>query len=289
MNNKELLIIGNLARDLIAGREFFGGSAASIAINFSRLGGRSSLLSVLGRDDFSTKYRHFLQEEGIDMSMTPTLLQSLPVCEVISDVNSNASYRWTDNDCHPTMENLLLDSQRINNFEMAHLVSCPPGLAKRMSNTKVKLSYEPGPMINISSDYFDLAVVERATLLFFNKEEYDESLRLSGFRMPEDFKFGILPKIVVVTKDEQGSDIFYLDRNSYKHIVCEAIKVPKVVDHTGAGDAYKAGFLAGYIRGLSLQKCGSLGSIMGSACVTQTGGIVTRSNVETISLKYLFE
>lgn len=80
MNNKELLIVGNLARDLIFGREFFGGSAASIAVNFARLGGKPSLLSVLGRDDFSTRYRHFLQGEGVDMSiLTAQLLEGTPL------------------------------------------------------------------------------------------------------------------------------------------------------------------------------------------------------------------
>lgn len=285
--NKELLIVGNLAKDIIDGKEFFGGSAASIAVNYARLGGKPSILSVLGKDDFSLRYRHFLEREGVDISLTQSLLQSIPVCEVISGVNNNSSYRWTDNDCHPTMDEMQLDSKKIQDFQIIHLISCPTGLAKRIANIDVKLSYEPGPMVCTYPDYFDLKVLDKSSLVFFNREEFKESLKILDFSSLNDFKRGILPKVVVVTKEEQGSDVFRISYDSLYYKECEALKVSKVIDHTGAGDAYKSGFLAGYVHGLSLDECGNLGSIMGGMCVAQSGGMVSRADVEAIALKYL--
>jgi len=79
---ERLLVVGNLAKDIIDGEEKYGGSAANLALAASRLGISVGIMSVLGKDKFSVKYRDFLIQNGINLSLTPSVLEQLPVCEV---------------------------------------------------------------------------------------------------------------------------------------------------------------------------------------------------------------
>ena len=65
----ELLVCGNIARDLIFGNERYGGSAPAIAVNAARLGVSTGLLSVIGKDIFSEQYREYLIQNGINIIM----------------------------------------------------------------------------------------------------------------------------------------------------------------------------------------------------------------------------
>ncbi len=60
-------------------------------------------------------------------------------------------------------------------------------------------------------------------------------------------------------------------RLSVKSFTVPAVKLSKVVDPTGAGDAFRAGFLYGYVRDWPLRKCAKLGSVVASFCVEKHG------------------
>src|SRR5207244_8691564 len=75
-------------------------------------------------------------------------------------------------------------------------------------------------------------------------------------------------EIVVVTLGEKGSEI---RRKGKPAITVPSAKAEKVVDPTGAGDAYRAGFVSGLIRGFSLESCGRMGSVAAVYAVEQYG------------------
>ena len=279
MRERDLLVVGNLARDIIFGKELYGGSAATIAVNFARLGGKPAIFSVLGRDHFSAEYKQFLISEGVNVSLIQKTINELPVCEVVSDVNSNLSYNWTDNGCHQAMEELPLSGKLLSKFRLVHLVSCPPRLAQKIAGLNLSLSYEPGPMIGVDGQYFDPTIVAASNFIFLNEEEYAEALKISGFSKPDDFRLGKLPKVLVITKGRKGSEIYSFQDKDSIHIASGSIYADKVVDPTGAGDSYKAGFFAAYLLGKSLSECARWGSLMGAACVSQIGGIISVRSV----------
>jgi adenosine kinase len=75
--------------------------------------------------------------------------------------------------------------------------------------------------------------------------------------------------ILITTLGEQGSRI--LD-SRLSHPVEISIATPsKIVDPTGAGDAYRAGFLYGYLRQWEMQQCGQLGSVVASFALEHHG------------------
>lgn len=286
MEKDRLLIVGNLAKDVVYGEEIFGGCAASISVNARRLGCDLGIMSVLGRDDFSKRYRDYLASLGIDFSLVSDHLKELPVCEVVSSTNSIRSSIWHDNDCHPAMDALEVDEQQVCNFALVHLVSCPPALARRISEWNTPISYEPGPMLIEDPGYLDPFVLTRSRILFLNQEEYDVALQITGFNGPKDFIINS-DRVMVVTKGSEGSNIYQM-----RHEILATVHVDPfplrggIVDSTGAGDCYKAGFLTSYVKGRSLQECGRIGSEMGSLGVSQNGGILRDECIGAIRSKY---
>ncbi len=89
-----LLVVGNLAKDVIDGTENYGGSAANLALASKNLGLQVGIMSVLGKDQFSSRYREFLTSEGVDLSLTPNVLEELPICTVVSRENTIADSTW---------------------------------------------------------------------------------------------------------------------------------------------------------------------------------------------------
>lgn len=105
--------------------------------------------------------------------------------------------------------------------------------------------------------------MKNTDILFVNKYEQKLICKILNQSF-ENLKKIIDP--IVVTKDVEGS-VLYTKKKEYK---IPSIKI-KAVDPTGAGDAYKAGFLAFYINGYPLEICCKVGSVMASFVVESIG------------------
>jgi ribokinase len=70
---------------------------------------------------------------------------------------------------------------------------------------------------------------------------------------------------------ENGCLIYSQNIDNAIHI--PAYKIKDVIDVTGAGDAFIAGFLAGYIRGYSIEKCGQMGNELASKVIQKIGAV----------------
>ena len=281
--NHELLVCGNIARDVIFGNEKWGGSAPAIAVNATKLGISSGLLSVIGKDTFSKQYRKYLMENHISIDLVQDSLEKLPECIVSDQMETGVDIKWNDNGSHKAMDVMDVDFKEALKYSIVHLVSCPPKLARKLAYSGLNiLSYEPGPYIHTDSNYLDFAVIDRSGMVFFNEEEYQSALKVSGFKSPKDFIAGS-HRILIVTRGAKGSDYYCGSDQGLQSGHVDAIK-PKTdaVDTTGAGDCYKAGFLAGHIRGRSLSECALIGSYMGAACLSQEGGILPEDKIREI-------
>jgi fructokinase len=73
--------------------------------------------------------------------------------------------------------------------------------------------------------------------------------------------------VAALTRSEQGSVVLSGDQT----LLIEPFRLGPLVDTTGAGDLYAAGFLQGYTDGASLERCGRLGSLCAGQVVTQLG------------------
>lgn len=119
-------------------------------------------------------------------------------------------------------------------------------------------------------------VLEQASIVFMNEKELNDVLSLYDLRKSSDlFEFSQM-KILVITLGEDGSR--YLERTSDGIVENHVKAVPPraMVDTTGSGDAFIAGFMGGVLAGQSTHKCVEFGSVMASFILEKQGCTTNR-------------
>src|SRR5690606_32148505 len=105
-------------------------------------------------------------------------------------------------------------------------------------------------------EFLDLMRSGTVDIVFANESELKSLYQTSSFEAGlEAIRYD--SKLAVVTRSEHGSVAVRGDDTE----VIEAIEINELVDTTGAGDLYAAGFLHGYTTGKTLAQCGALGSL----------------------------
>lgn len=144
----------------------------------------------------------------------------------------------------------------------------PAQMAKQVQvckNKKFRMFYDVGQQVsNVSAE--DLrAGMDAAELLIVNDYEMGVLIKKTGWTHEE-----IISKLktCVVTLGEKGCKIYH---QGHPPISVPAVPIDKVVDPTGAGDAFRAGFLCGYVRDFPVEECAEYGSIAAAYCIGQLG------------------
>lgn len=122
--------------------------------------------------------------------------------------------------------------------------------------------FDPGFTLTQISDNDLLYGVTHATMLIGN----DYEIKLIQSRISQYSKI-CKDKIIITTLGENGAII----TSPEKEVTIKPAKATAVVDPTGAGDAWRSGFLAGFANGFDLQTCGQLGSIASVYAVEKYG------------------
>ena len=114
-------------------------------------------------------------------------------------------------------------------------------------------------------EFFDL-VKNKLDITFANEQEIMELIDAKTF--DDVINFGkILNKLLVITRSDKGSVVI----SGSETVECEAHKNLKIVDLTGAGDLFAAGFLHGYTNKMSNKECLQKGTEMASKIIQKIG------------------
>lgn len=145
----------------------------------------------------------------------------------------------------------------------------PAQMARQVAechSLSLPMVYDIGQQVsNVSAD--DLrAGVEAAQVLIVNDYEMGVLMAKTGWSHAAISK---RVPVVVVTLGAQGCEVF--TKGQKKPTKIAAVRATQVVDPTGAGDAFRAGFLYGYIRDWPLTKSAQLGAAVAAYAVEQTG------------------
>jgi sugar/nucleoside kinase (ribokinase family) len=151
-----------------------------------------------------------------------------------------------------------------------------PQQAKEAFIKAAKVAQQAGRQVSLSlsdpfcvdrhrGEFIDL-VNSHVDILFANEEEIKSLYQVDSFDAALQHVKGHC-EIAALTRGSKGSIIISGDNI---HIL-DAEKVEKVVDTTGAGDAYAAGFLFGYTQGKDLGVCGELGGILAAEIISHYG------------------
>jgi nucleoside kinase len=249
----------NESSPVINYEEYPGGGAANIAVAIAKLGGKSQLISPVGTDFASSGYEKLLTDACVDLSRLYRLdNQKISKAFVFTDKEKNqttyfywgASSKFKELKPEPT--------------DFVHLATADSVYNSKIAQIADFVSFDPGQdLITYSKEKLEI-ILAHTDILFTNRHEIGRVMAMTG-KSFSDLKAMI--DIIVVTYDAEGSRI-YTDEEEF------AIPVVSVkdMDPTGAGDAYRAGFLLAFTRKYSLPTCGRIGSTVASFAVQKRGG-----------------
>lgn len=233
-----------------------GGVGANIAYSLSLLGEKSTLIGSVGPD--ATSYIQKLSDLGVDTSNV--FFSSLPTASfnVITDQDDNQIGGFYPGAMYDN-ENSSFKQWKDDN---ALFVVSPDDpklmdkLVKECQEYRLRLFYDFGQQVSNSPPESLLAGVKTAEVLIAN--DYELAVLCDKVKItPENLK-SIVP-VCITTLGEKGS---LIEGKNVKTPITITPATPKSVsDPTGAGDAYRSGFLYGYLRGWDLQTCGQIGSV----------------------------
>lgn len=262
------------------GIEVSGGSCANTMAAIASLGGKGAYIGKVKDDYFGQVFRHDMNSIGVQFSneastdgpatgrclvlVSPdaqrTMCTDLGVASTlgVGDLNGGV----IQNSRVTYMEGYLFDrpeAQRafIRAAEYAH-----------DSGYKVSISLSDPFCVDRHRDAFRDLVAEHIDILFANEDEimslyeaavFDDAIQMLHTHGRVD--------IACLTRSEKGSVIIHGDE---VHVI-DAEPVREVVDTTGAGDLYAAGFLYGYTQDLGLGLCGRIAAIAAAEVISHNG------------------
>ncbi len=241
----------------------FGGTAGNITYNLSLLGLSADCVASLGKDRQS--YEEHLHAHSISTDTIATNDELLTAgAYIMSDMHNNQITSFA-----PGAGGLPY-AEKIDLSERKAVLVSPTNIEDM--NSFVKLSaeasvpcfFDPGQQIPAFSKESLQEAISLSNALFVNDYELALVLQKTGWTEAD-----ILERVsfLVVTLGSKGARIQTKE---------ETVHVPAVqaeaVDPTGAGDAFRAGFLAGYIKGLSNETCARIGATLAAYAVESHGG-----------------
>ena len=260
------------------GRETSGGSAANTVAYVAALGGRAAYIGKVADDQLGDVFEHDIRAIGVTYD-TPRLTEGLSTARCLIFVTPDAQR---------TMNTFLGATTQLGpeDVNMGYITASKvvylegylwdqPRAKKAMRDAAIK-AHDAGVKVSLTlsdafcvdrfrDEFLDLAE-NHVDILFANESEILSLYQVTRF---EDAVARVREHcdIAALTRSEKGSVVVNGDE---VHLI-EAEKGVKVVDTTGAGDAYAAGFLYAYTQGHDLATCGRLAGMMAAEVISHYG------------------
>lgn len=270
----------NTCVDLKGRQEHFGGTGANLARIAATLGVKTALASHVG-DDFPKQFMEALKKSGVDVSdVVKVRGQRTPFIIMVSDAEHN-QIGFVDQGAVREQDRLPLRTHSVDSSKFVHIGTGRPSyalkVAKRARWKKKTVSFDPAQELHYVYDPQSFrAVLEISDILFVNSSELERAK--SYLNLKEDAELLSYVKMVINTRGGEGSRILTED----DEIFVGTIQPDKVVDTTGAGDGFRAGFYAGLSRSLSIEECAWTGAAAASFVVEGVGAQSTLPTWEMV-------
>jgi sugar/nucleoside kinase (ribokinase family) len=258
--------------------ECSGGSAANSMAGLASFGGRAAFVGKTCDDQLGAIFGHDLRAAGVEFE-TPAAADGPATAQCLIFVTPDAqrtmnTYLGACAELGPKdIEPATIARAKVTYLE-GYLWD--PPAAKDAFRKAMHLAHEAGRKVALTlSDAFCVErwrgefrdLVEREVdILFANEEEIKSLYSVDDFDDALQAAQGSC-EIAALTRGEKGSLVL---RHDEIHVIdCEP--VARVVDTTGAGDLYAAGFLFGLARGEDLRTCGILGAVAAAEVISHFG------------------
>jgi ribokinase len=285
LNMDKLYKVNRIAREeeesfIIDLKESPGGSAANTAVGLARLGLKVGFIGKVAKDREGGLLLKDFEDNSVDTNgiVVSNRGRSGSVMGFVDKRGDRALY--VDPGVNDSLKFGEIDPEYAKEANFLHLTSfvadspfqAQKELLKHLPN--VRISFDPGELYARRGLAFLKPMVERRSVMFPNESEV-ELLTGQNYKKGSKVLLDEGADIVAVTLGSRGC---YVTDGRATYLV-EAYGV-EVVDTTGAGDAFCAGFLYGLTKSKDLRECGRIGNFVASRCLQKVGA---REGLPTIS------
>jgi sugar/nucleoside kinase (ribokinase family) len=258
--------------------EMSGGSVANTVAGFANLGGNAAYIGRVKDDQLGDIFRHDMRSLGVDVRLQPATDGSPTArCHVLIDPDGQRTMQTylgactelsVSDVCAETVGQpavILLEGYVWDIAEGPALAAAAMKIA-RENGGKVALSLSDSFCVERHRDAFHEAVKGNVDIVVADE---DEVAALLGTTSHEETMRALdgYDNLFAMTRSEKGSVIVHGD----EIVTQEATPVETIVDSTGAGDAYTAGFLYGWTANMSLKDSARLGTFCATRVIQQVG------------------
>jgi sugar/nucleoside kinase (ribokinase family) len=259
--------------------EISGGSAANTIVGLASLGSRAAFVGKVKADELGKTFSHDIRSAGVSFTTKPaTDGPSTGRCYVLVTPDGERTmntFLGAAQDLHPAD----IDAEAIAASAITYLEGYlwDPKNAKEAFLKAAKIAHEAGRKVALTmsdafcvdrwrDEFLQLMRTRTVDLIFTNEAE------LHSLYQTADFDAAIKAlradiDVAVVTRSEKGCLVVGPDGGE----AVPAFPVERVVDTTGAGDLFAAGFLSGLARGADDRTCGRLGAMAAAEVIQHLG------------------
>ena len=264
----------NLLHNLKIEKTVSGGSVANSIVGIAQLGNKVGFIGKVSDDDFGSKYEEGLKKENVEYIYSKKK-EELPTgtCLILVTPDSERTMctflgtagKINENDVNSDAikksEIILLEGYLWDEGEPKKAFD------KAISNAKkVAMSLSDQFCVDRHKPHFLELVKGKLDVTCANEQEISSLIEAKNFEEVVNFSKQ-LNKLIVITRGEKGA----LAINGENIVECGVKKNLKIVDLTGAGDLFAAGFLHGYVNNLSIEESLNKGTEMSSKVIQQIG------------------
>jgi sugar/nucleoside kinase (ribokinase family) len=260
------------------GKEASGGSAGNTIAGIAALGGKTAYIGKVAADQLGEVFTHDIRAVGVTYDTAP-LVGGLPTARSLIFVTPDAqrtmqTFLGATTQLGPEDVNMdYITSSKVVYLEgylwdqpRAKAAMRDAAIKAHDAGVKVSLTLSDSFCVSRFRDEFLELAEKHVDILFANESE------ILSLYQTESFDEAVQQvrkhcEIAALTRSEKGSVV--VNGNDVHTI--QAVPGVTVVDTTGAGDAYAAGFLYAYTQGLDLATCGRLGGAMAAQVISQLG------------------
>ena len=255
-----------------------GGSVANTMAGIAYLGGNPSFIGKINSDEFGKIYKKSLEKINVDFLYS----------EKKEDLSTGASIIFITPDSERTMCTYLgissqlskedINEDYIKDYEIIFLEGYlwDKGMSEEMFKHVIKLAKKNNIKVAMSlsdifcvtrhrDDFFNL-LKNDLNILIGNENEINELVKKNNL-LKSINELKNINKLIIITRSENGS-VAILNNEI---INCEIIKVDKVLDLTGAGDLFAAGFFREYLDKSNIKECLQTGSKLAAQVIKKIG------------------
>jgi sugar/nucleoside kinase (ribokinase family) len=272
--------------------ECSGGSAANTAVGIAQLGGRAGFIGKVRDDQLGQIFSHDIRAVGVEFA-TPPATNGAPTARCLIFVTPDAQRTMQtflgvagelgSDDVDPGM----IQRASITYLE-GYLFDPPP--AKKAFERAASLAHAAAKRVALTlsdpfcvdrhRDDFQRFITDHVDVLFANEAEITSLYRSDSFDAALQ-SVRDQCEVAVLTRSEKGAVIV---AGREVHVV-DAAHVGQVVDTTGAGDLFAAGFLFGYTQGLPVVTAGRIGAVCAGEIISHFGARPATSLADLVKSK----